>query len=156
MTSRRATIPIQLENRLPFDATVRIELRSEKLDFPDGWLMVETLEPGLNAIDVVVRSKTSGDSLLEVTVLPPQDDTGLGQLATGKYTVRSTALSGVGLALSIIALLVLVVWWARHVRRTRRARRAEPRVELATSDARSEVSTGVHSTLDQSLTRTES
>jgi hypothetical protein len=124
MTSRRATIPIQIDNRLGFAAAVRIELESEKLDFPTGWLRETTLAPGTNTIEVEVEAKTSGDSLLEVTVLPPDANSGLGTLATGSFTVRSTALSGVGLVISIVALGVLLVWWARHVRRTRRARRA--------------------------------
>jgi len=37
--------------------------------------------------------------------------------------VRSTAVSGVGLVLSIGAGLFLVVWWARHWHRTRRSAR---------------------------------
>jgi hypothetical protein len=40
-----------------------------------------------------------------------------------RYTVRSTAVSGVGLALSIGAGVFLTVWWARHWRRTRRSKK---------------------------------
>jgi hypothetical protein len=129
MTSRRATIPIQIDNRLTFPMRVRIELESEKLDFPEGWLRETTLAPGPNTIEVEVEAKTSGDSLLEVTVLPPDGGNGIGPLTTGSFTVRSTALSGLGLAISIVALAVLVVWWLRHVIRTRRAGAAgsEPR-----------------------------
>jgi hypothetical protein len=57
-------------------------------------------------------------------VLPPDAGSGIGVLTTGSYTVRSTALSGVGLVISIVALCVLLVWWGRHVLRTRRTRRA--------------------------------
>jgi hypothetical protein len=36
--------------------------------------------------------------------------------------VRSTAVSGFGLFVSVIAGLFLLVWWGRHFRHTRRAR----------------------------------
>jgi hypothetical protein len=40
-----------------------------------------------------------------------------------KFTVRSTATSGVGLLLSAGAALFLVLWWARHILRGRRTAR---------------------------------
>jgi hypothetical protein len=45
------------------------------------------------------------------------------RLSTSRYTVRSTAVSGAGLVLSLGAGAFLVVWWARHWRRTRRSAR---------------------------------
>jgi len=150
MTSRRTEIPLQLENQLSYPVTVRLELRSEKLDFPNGWIATETLQPGANTVNLVVRSRTSGDSLLEVSVLAPGADPSIGALATTKFTVRSTALSGVGLALSIVALLVLLTWWIRHARRTRRARRAaETVIDLGTrtSEEQDAVTTTLHESL---------
>jgi hypothetical protein len=126
MTSRRATIPVQIENNLGADANVRIELRSDKLEFPGGWLREVTLVPGPNTVEFEVESRTSGDSLLEVTVLASDAGAGLGTLTAGTYTVRSTALSGLGLVLGGLATVVLLTWWARHVLRTRRARHARP------------------------------
>jgi hypothetical protein len=162
MTSRRATIPIQIENRLGFPANVRMELQSEKLSFPEGWLRETTLAPGSNTIEVEVEAKTSGDSLLEVTILPPDAGSGLGTLTEGSFTVRSTALSGVGLVISIIALCVLLVWWARHVLRTRRARREgpptdpPPRAPEAPHDVHPVEATAPDAAPTPSLTRTES
>jgi len=43
---------------------------------------------------------------------------------SSQLTVRSTGLSGLGLALSVGALLVLALWWTRHVLSTRRAKQA--------------------------------
>jgi hypothetical protein len=42
------------------------------------------------------------------------------------FDVRSTAISGVGIFLSIGAGLFLAIWWARHWRDTRRSRRLVP------------------------------
>lgn len=136
MTSRRATIPIQIENRLGFAANVRVEVRSEKLDFPEGWYREVTLTPGPNTIEIEVASKVSGDSLLEVTVLPPDGDTSLGPLTRGTFAVRSTALSGVGVVLSALAVAVLLIWWAKHLARSRRAKRrgASPSTDDPSTD----------------------
>ena len=122
LTSRRETIRLTVENRLPAAATVRIDLRSEKLSFPDGESMTVTLQPGSNAVEFDVSVKTSGDSLLEYTINAPSGS--LGELAKGKLRVRSIALSGLGLVLSVLAVIVLVAWWARHGVRSRRHRRA--------------------------------
>jgi len=48
-------------------------------------------------------------------------------IARTTFTVQSTALSGVGVFLSVGAGLFLVVWWSRHAWKARRAARAEER-----------------------------
>ncbi|HEY6533633.1 MAG TPA: hypothetical protein VIY72_15095, partial [Acidimicrobiales bacterium] len=63
--------------------------------------------------------RASGAFPLDVTI---SSANGALPVATTEYTVRSTAISGIGLALSIGAGLFLLVWWARHFRTARRAR----------------------------------
>ena len=121
LTSRRETIRLVVENRLTVSVTVRIDLRSEKLSFPGGASLTNTLQPGPNTVTFDVSVKTSGDSLLEYTVNAPQGS--IGELAKGKLRVRSIALSGLGVVLSILAVLVLITWWIRHGVRARRSRR---------------------------------
>jgi hypothetical protein len=70
-------------------------------------------------LDIEVRSRTSGAFPFEVEVTSPDGELAL---ATTRYSVRSTAVSGVGLALSIGAGVFLVVWWARHWRASRNAK----------------------------------
>jgi hypothetical protein len=72
---------------------------------------------------VRVRARTSGAFPLRVTLVSPQG--GL-ELAGSRFTVRSTAASGVGIALSAGAGVFLLLWWARHLVRGRRARRLVP------------------------------
>jgi hypothetical protein len=158
MTSRNAEIPLDLENRLPFAIQIQIQLSSEKLDFPDGYLRTETLAPGPNHFDISIRSRVSGDSLLEVTVVPLDAEAGVASFARARYTIRSTALSGVGFALSMIALLVLIVWWFRHARRTRRHKRraaADAAVASVDAGAYNRVLVPDTSSLDESALRTE-
>ena len=121
LTSRRETIRLVVENQLGASANVRIDLRSEKLAFPSGASITTTLQPGANTIAFDVTVKTSGDSLLEYTVNAPQGS--VGELTKGKLRVRSIALSGLGVVLSALAVLVLATWWIRHGVRARRERR---------------------------------
>jgi hypothetical protein len=130
MTSRRETIGLVVENALNAPANVRIDLRSEKLSFPGGDSINTTLQPGPNTISFDVAVKTSGDSLLEYTVNAP--DGSLGEMAKGKIRVRSIALSGLGVVLSIIAVLVIATWWVRHGMKQRRARRIAAIAEAMT------------------------
>ena len=122
LTSRREKIRIVIDNGLATPASVRIDLRSEKLTFPQGDSINTTLQPGSNVIEFEVSVKTSGDSLLEYTVNAPKGS--LGELARGKLRVRAWALSGVGVVLSGLAILVILTWWIRHTVRTRRTKRA--------------------------------
>ena len=65
-------------------------------------------------------ARASGAFPLRITVTSPD---GVLTVGRAQVTVRSTAVSGVGVVLSVGALLVLVVWWARHWRSVRRNRR---------------------------------
>ena len=46
-------------------------------------------------------------------------------LATQRYRLRSTAISGLGGALTVGSLLVLLAWWIRWGRKARRGGRSE-------------------------------
>jgi hypothetical protein len=52
---------------------------------------------------------------------------GSEEIASSTDTVRSTAISDVGLVLMVSAALFLAVWWARNARHGRRARQLVPR-----------------------------
>jgi hypothetical protein len=121
LTSSSGKVPLNLENRLAVPASVRIVLSSAKLDFPEGSVIEQVLEPQrTTTIELPVETRASGAFPLTVTVTSAD---GTLPVATTKYTVRSTAISGVGLVLSIGAGLFLLVWWARHFRTARRARK---------------------------------
>lgn len=114
-------IPLVLENRLPYPVQVEVVLRSAKLEFPEGTSLVATLAAeDATRLEVAVEARASGAFPLDITVRTP--DGGMDVAAT-RFTVRSTAISGLGLGLSLAAGAFLLVWWARHFRRTRRARR---------------------------------
>lgn len=121
LTAREDLFPIIIEND-PANPTLRvvIELQSDpRLDFPDGRATTHELAPGSNRFDIRVRSRTPGSFPVDVVVRSPD---GVITLATARYKIRSLALSGVGLGISVAALAVLITWWVRHHRRAKRAR----------------------------------
>jgi hypothetical protein len=120
LTSRSGNIPLNLENRLPYPVTVHVVVRSVRLDFPEGNVIpVELPAAATTRVEVGVTTRSSGSFPIEVSVRSPDE---VLELSTSRFTVRSTAISGIGLVLSIGAGVFLLVWWARHWRKVRRAR----------------------------------
>lgn len=114
-------MPLIVENRGPVALRVTLALTSDKLDFPDGRDQIVVLEPGQNRIDLKVRARTSGVFQVNTTITSPD---GAIPLGTTKFNIRSTVVSGLGAGISIGAGFFLAVWWARHIHRERRRRRA--------------------------------
>ncbi len=110
LTSRSESIPMLIRNSLDHDVIVRLDLKSDKLDFPDGDSLIWRLSPGVNQVQVPVQAKTSGDAVLEIKVNSP---TGLLALGESQLTVRATSLSGAGVGIAAAALAILMLWWAR-------------------------------------------
>jgi Family of unknown function (DUF6049) len=123
LTSRSSSIPVTLTNNTDRPLSVRVELDSDQLEFPDGDVLTPVLAPGTTRIEVPVRTRTSGAFTLDVTVTSTNRAI---VLDTSTFDVRSTAISGVGLVLSVGACLFLAIWWARHWRNTRRSRQLMP------------------------------
>lgn len=122
LTSRRGTLPVTVENANPFPVDVLIRVRSDRLRFPDGEaLTLSVAADDLTRIDVPVEARATGSVPVFVELRTPDDRT---QLDLRRLNVRSTAFSGVGVVLSLGAVLVLLTWWVRHIRTTRRARGA--------------------------------
>jgi hypothetical protein len=98
---------------------------SPRLDFPQGTRIPITLEPGSTLVTLRVRAPVPGDTPFDVRVTSP--DGGI-ELAQTRVTVRSTAVSGIGLVLSVGAGAFLLLWWFHHWHRARRERRAAARL----------------------------
>jgi hypothetical protein len=132
LTSRTSTVPVNIVNNLDRPLRVRIEFDSAQLDFLDGDFITQDLPPGATRLDVRVRALTSGAFTMGITVLTPDSSFELDQTT---FDIRSTAVTGVGLVLSIGAGLFLAVWWARHWRKARRSRQLMPAGEPPTVPA---------------------
>jgi Family of unknown function (DUF6049) len=123
LTSRISTIPVNITNNSNRPLTVRIEFDSGQLEFLDGDVVNRELPPGVTRLDVRVRALTSGAFPMGITVRSPDSSIELDRTT---FDIRSTAVTGVGLVLSIGAGLFLAVWWARHWRSSRRSRHLVP------------------------------
>jgi hypothetical protein len=122
LTSRSGEIPLTFRNDTGQDIDVIIELASPKLVFPQGSSRLVTLKPKSTTVRFAVESRTSGTFPLQLKVRSA--DGGL-LVADTQFRVRSTVVSTVGIILIGGAALFLALWWAVHIRRARRARRAE-------------------------------
>jgi hypothetical protein len=116
LTARTGTVPLTIRNDTGAPVDVVLRFRSPKVELPDGEARRVTLADATTRLDIEVRLRSSGAFPFEVDVVSPD---GAITLSTTRYSVRSTAVSGVGLVLSIGAGLFLVVWWARHWRAAR-------------------------------------
>jgi hypothetical protein len=119
LAGRTSEIPITVRNSLPYPVNVRLRLSSPKLVFPDG-------DPILTVEDTVqvrlpVEARSNGTFQLVMTAVTPEGDVAVSPRA--QATVRVTAVAGLGLALSVGAVLVLITWWVHHARSVRRKRR---------------------------------
>lgn len=129
LTSRDGLVPINISNENLYDVTVRLEFDSNKLSFPDGDTMIVHLpRSDVQKFDIAVRARSSGTFPLRMTITSPDE---IVLVSRSQFTVRSTAVSGVGLMLSVGAGLFLALWWASHFRKVRRARKLVPPDEAA-------------------------
>ncbi|MFM7068232.1 MAG: DUF6049 family protein, partial [Actinomycetes bacterium] len=117
LTSRQSTIPLRYSNGLPFPVQVRVRIRAPRLEIDGGRTRIVRLVPGNNLVDIGVTSRAPGQSLLRIETSSPD---GRLRLTPTSIPVRSSTISGVGAAISLLALMFLLMWWVSASRRRRR------------------------------------
>jgi hypothetical protein len=122
LTARRGEIPVTFLNETAQPLRVRVQLRSDKMVFPDGDERVLDLPPRNTTVRFNVETRSSGTFPLTLTVMSPDGDLRIQQT---EVKVRSTFVSNVGLSLTIGAIVFLALWWGFDVRRRRKRRLAE-------------------------------
>lgn len=120
LTDRHGVLPVSVRNDLLEPISVRVRLESDRLEFPESAEVVREIPPGVATVEIPVEARASGAFPVDVRVSSPDD---VLILSEGRVTVRSTAVSGLGVVLAVVAALFLAVWWARHFRSVRRANR---------------------------------
>ena len=137
LTSTRSSIPVTILSAPALRAHVRLTLLSQRLIFqpftpPNGTCQVTTPSSEIcqlvlvnenTTLKVPVQTRASGIFPLEVGLYSFD---GSLMLASDQDTIRSTAVSGVGIILISLAILSLAIWWIRDLRRGRRARSLVP------------------------------
>lgn len=133
LTAREGTVPLALQNDSDTVLRVQVHLRSQKLEFPEGDVLDVELQPGRNRLDLRVRTRATGSFPLDIDVTTPDGGVHLTEV---RHTIRSTAVSGMGIVLSAGAALFLMVWWARHWHQARRSSKLMEAKHLSHPSAR--------------------
>jgi len=119
LTSRTGVVPLSFQNDTGQDLQVRLRLRSDRLTFPDGAEQILDLPPNNTTVQVRVNTTSPGSFPLLLSVTSVD---GRIVIERTRITVRSSVVSGIGIALTATAGVFLVLWWVTHWRRSRRQR----------------------------------
>jgi hypothetical protein len=121
LTAREGELPVTITSGLGYPIRAVLRVESDSLDFPDGSSQPLDLVRRNTTAQFSVEAPSSGSFPVHVRLESPE---GL-LLRESRFTVRSTAISGVGTVLSIGAGVFLLIWWGNHLR-GRRSRRLVP------------------------------
>jgi hypothetical protein len=111
VTSLQAKIPISIISNARVPLLAELSVTSPDLGFPHGHTFAVKLYPRTNIVTIDLTARDSGDFPLMVTLAAR---TGF-VVQHGDITIRSTAISGVAVALSVGAAVFLVLWWLRSI-----------------------------------------
>jgi hypothetical protein len=117
LTARRGRIPVTVQKDVSYPVRLVVRVEGDQLQFPAGSTRALLLTRRNTTELFTDQAPSSGAFPLTVTLESPD---GRLTLSTTRFTVRSTAASGLGLVLSIGAGAVLLAWWARSFARRRR------------------------------------
>ncbi len=107
-------LPLTIRNDAESSRLVRLDFRGDRVEIAeDGQVL--TIPPGETTFELTARARTLGVSTLEVTATTPDQSR---VLSTSRYQIRSTAVPGLGWAISGAALAFLLLWWFRNARRS--------------------------------------
>jgi hypothetical protein len=129
MTSLQAKIPISIVSNAKKPFVAELSAASPGLGFPKGHTWKVTIYPNTNIVPILLTARTTGDFPLQLTLATT---TGF-VMRSGTMTIRSTAISGVAVALSIGAAAFLVLWWSRSILTKRRKKHKLRGAALAAS-----------------------
>jgi hypothetical protein len=117
--SKLSDLRLQVRNESAVSLSVKVELASAKLQFPQGPQIV-TIAPN-SAVDVVVpvKARANGSFPLNVILTTPDGLTQVGKPT--RLTARVSALAGLGQVATGAAILILMSWWIAHWRARKRA-----------------------------------
>lgn len=120
--ARDASFPLVISSTSdePLRVVVELTSASDRLTVVEPRIEV-LLDSDRTVVPVHVRSRSPGDTPVRIDVTTPD---GQVLLSEGSYSVRSTAVSGMGLVLTVGAGLFLAAWWGRHLVRARRTKAA--------------------------------
>lgn len=118
LTGRESNLRLQLRNTAIQPLSVVVELVSAKLQFPTGSQLVTIPAESVFDLVVPVVARANGTFPIEVVLHTPDGATQVGRRI--QFSARVSALAGLGQLVTGTAIIILIAWWAAHVRRNRR------------------------------------
>ncbi len=115
LAARSAPIPIGVESTAVGPRKVMLRFASDKVVATDDEQVI-SIEPGTSSINVELETRALGISPMEVSVWTPD---GAVLLANTRFEIRSTAIPGFGLLVSLGAVGLLGAWWVVDARKRR-------------------------------------
>lgn len=130
VTARNAIVPIGVINDTGLPIRVFVTVRSSSVRLRDSGVVVDAIgtteirqqidvPARVGESEVAIETRGPGSFSMVARLTTPS---GLA-LASGRYRLRSTAVSGLGTVLTLGSLIVLLTWWFRWGRAARRRSR---------------------------------
>ncbi len=117
LTAVEGPLPLTIRNSADGPRRVLLEFRGDRVAIAQNNEVV-VVPPGETTIELDAEARALGVSTLDVTARTPD---GSHVLSTSRYQIRSTAVPGLGWAISGTALTFLLLWWYQS------SRNAKPR-----------------------------
>ncbi len=112
LTAVEGPLPLTIRNSADGSRLVLLEFVGDRVAVAEDGEIV-TVPPGETTLELTAEARALGVSTVEVIARTPDR---ARVLATTRYQIRSTAVPGLGWAISGTALLFLLLWWFRNSR----------------------------------------
>ena len=122
LTSQQGTLPLTIASTAPCPLVVHVDLVSDRLTFPGGQHFNVNITQAATTVRIPVIAATTGVLPMRISVTAPGTNV---ELAGTSITVQVAATSIVGKALTAGAVLVLLWWWFKTWRRSRKEKMDE-------------------------------
>lgn len=120
LTGRDNLLRFELTNTSATPLRVRVSFSSPKIRFPDGDTLVDLPAQSSTNIEVRARALSNGKSSVFLRIYAPAENRNVELVPEVVLTARVTSLAGLGQLITGAGMLLVLTWWAHHVRTSRR------------------------------------
>ncbi|MEN9504142.1 MAG: hypothetical protein RI958_68 [Actinomycetota bacterium] len=124
LTGRTSTIRFGVRNLSDRAVTVRVQVNSSKIRFPQGDQEITIEAQSVTDVVADAVALSNGTSSVFIRVYPPAGRPDEGLVPEVVLTARVTSFAGVAQLVTVAAVLLIIAWWARHWQRSRRTKQA--------------------------------